>query len=343
MAKEILGKIFVLLGLFLLCPLAGSYAEEEKLEPDIQFEETIYDFGKVEQNEKIVRNYNFRNEGEKVLIISEVNSSCKCLNISLSSKEIAPGEAGWIKVIFDTGEYQGRIGRTISVYSNDPDKPEVKLRLIGFIMQEIVVKPASLYFKGFIKEQSLKKKLYLLKGRGKEFNILKIETDSNYVDFSEPVSVSRLGMDAYMIEVSLKPNIPVGKVRSKLRVYTDSSEQPIVAIPIIADVEGEFVIEPTSVFFTHNCKECPRVKTVEIFSKSDEKLEITRIENTLKEYISVNVEPVEKKEIFKMVVALNENIPSENIQGKINLFANGGKQPIIEISVSIYNKKSKKE
>lgn len=60
------------------------------------------------------------NNGEKDLIIKNVNSSCKCINIRFPKKEIVKGEEGFVKMTFK-GDKLGYHTENIVIISNDPD------------------------------------------------------------------------------------------------------------------------------------------------------------------------------------------------------------------------------
>ena len=90
--------------------------------------DSVYDFGKVADGEKVVYNYRFRNTGLKPLVISNATASCGCTVPQKPDKPILPGETGFIKVVFDS---KGRIGtahKSISITSNaHPEFPELML------------------------------------------------------------------------------------------------------------------------------------------------------------------------------------------------------------------------
>jgi hypothetical protein len=46
-----------------------------------------------------------------------------------SSSQIKPGERGSIKVTVDVGNADGTLVKSVSVYSNDPKRPQVTLTI----------------------------------------------------------------------------------------------------------------------------------------------------------------------------------------------------------------------
>lgn len=60
------------------------------------------------------------NKGKKDLIIKNVNSSCKCINIKFPKKEIVSGQEDYITMTFKSDEI-GHHSEKIVIISNDPE------------------------------------------------------------------------------------------------------------------------------------------------------------------------------------------------------------------------------
>jgi hypothetical protein len=100
----------------------GSSSLSESL-PKIYFPETQYDFGTVKEGKVVSHTFKFVNNGKADLDIKDIKTSCGCTVASVSSKQIAPGKDGTMKIDLDTKNRQGKMSRTITVISNDPDEP----------------------------------------------------------------------------------------------------------------------------------------------------------------------------------------------------------------------------
>lgn len=91
--------------------------------PKIYLPETQYDFGTVKEGSVVSHTFEFENKGNATLDISNIKTSCGCTAALVSSKQIAPGKSGTIKIDLDTKNRQGRMSRTITISSNDPEIP----------------------------------------------------------------------------------------------------------------------------------------------------------------------------------------------------------------------------
>ncbi|HSL90026.1 MAG TPA: DUF1573 domain-containing protein [Ignavibacteriaceae bacterium] len=104
--------------------------EKTKAEaPKIQFNNSQYNFGKVKEGQVYQHTFTFSNTGSRSLNIKDVKSSCGCAVASISQKELMPGESATLKVELDTAKRKGRMSRTLTVISNDPENPNTILTL----------------------------------------------------------------------------------------------------------------------------------------------------------------------------------------------------------------------
>ena len=95
--------------------------------------ETTFDYGTVQQSQKITHRFTFINEGKQALYIRKTKSGCSCLKTIAVTDTIAPGDTGSITLEFDTAGKTGKDSARMVVYLNDPFNPEVVLVMIGEI------------------------------------------------------------------------------------------------------------------------------------------------------------------------------------------------------------------
>lgn len=116
------------------CMVVASNQTNSKTEgPKIDFPKTQHNFGKVNEGKVYQHTFNFTNSGNSVLKIKDVKTSCGCAVAEISTKEIKPGESASLKVELDTAKRKGRMSRSITIMSNDPDTPNKVLTLYAEI------------------------------------------------------------------------------------------------------------------------------------------------------------------------------------------------------------------
>ncbi len=114
---------------FLLVPLI-SFSQAK-----IKFSDPKKNFGFVKKGEKVNLTYEFTNEGNQPLLISEAKAECSCTSLSWNKEPIAPGQKGSVLVVFDTAPTYDRQDRTVEVFSNDPKSPN-KIRFKGVVLSK---------------------------------------------------------------------------------------------------------------------------------------------------------------------------------------------------------------
>jgi hypothetical protein len=98
-------------------------------QPKILISEEEWDFGKVIQGEKPTHIFMVKNGGEGDLIIDSLKGSCACIEASISTTLIQPGESAELKVSYDTTDYAGKDEKHFHIYSNDPQVPDKRINL----------------------------------------------------------------------------------------------------------------------------------------------------------------------------------------------------------------------
>jgi len=101
--------------------------------PTIKFKNATLDFGEVNSGKTVDMNFEFENAGTNILYIKNIIPACGCTTTALTKKDYQAGEKGTINSKFNTSGYNGRVVKTITVTSNDPDTPEVRLTISGTV------------------------------------------------------------------------------------------------------------------------------------------------------------------------------------------------------------------
>lgn len=98
-------------------PADGKY-------PVMTFTETEYDFGDINQGDKVEHTFEFKNTGESDLVITNARASCGCTVPEYTKEAIKPGENGTIKVTFNSAGKQGQTLKTVTISCNTANEDE---------------------------------------------------------------------------------------------------------------------------------------------------------------------------------------------------------------------------
>ncbi|MDX1615655.1 MAG: DUF1573 domain-containing protein, partial [Candidatus Promineifilaceae bacterium] len=91
-------------------------------DPAITLEKIQLDLGDVPNGQVIVRDVEIRNDGDAVLLVEGVSTSCGCTSATVEPLELAPGEGGTLHIELDSGahgpELTGPLVRQVFIQSN---------------------------------------------------------------------------------------------------------------------------------------------------------------------------------------------------------------------------------
>jgi len=87
----------------------------------LKFDKNEFDYGVIDQGEKVTHIYKFTNTGSEPLIISNAKGSCGCTVPQWPKDPIMPGTDGEIKVQFDSKGKRGKQSKRVTITANtDP-------------------------------------------------------------------------------------------------------------------------------------------------------------------------------------------------------------------------------
>ena len=135
------------LALMLLCAMLAGCATDPPHEvggdgPRAFVPSPRIDFGTLREGESYRNAFIVENHGGAPLAIEAVHSACASM-VADFDPIIAPGGAGRIQVALDSWRGRPRFNRPIVVRTNDPQRPQIELRLTGRIVPTAAFDPPS--------------------------------------------------------------------------------------------------------------------------------------------------------------------------------------------------------
>lgn len=110
-------------------PVTAEGLEDTVNVAKMKFEETIFEFGEVDEGAVISHEFKFVNAGKIPLVIQNAHSTCGCTIPKWPKEMIAPGKEGVIHVEFDTkGKSEFQEKPVIITANTYPSITEVYLR-----------------------------------------------------------------------------------------------------------------------------------------------------------------------------------------------------------------------
>lgn len=99
---------------------------------EIQFEETLHDFGNIKEGTLATYEFKFKNIGKEPLVLTNVQASCGCTTPTWPREAIAPGKTGVITATFNSQGRPGVFNKVVTVTSNAKTS-SIALTLKGFV------------------------------------------------------------------------------------------------------------------------------------------------------------------------------------------------------------------
>jgi hypothetical protein len=93
-----------------------------------------FDFGNVLPGKTLQREIVLRNVGDGELRIEGVSTTCDCTVVGDYAKKLAPGDSTSLRVQLTTPTAAGRTEQTVSIDTNDPERPRVEVGVAATVV-----------------------------------------------------------------------------------------------------------------------------------------------------------------------------------------------------------------
>lgn len=217
--------------------------------PTISCPQPTFNFGSRDNSETVKHTFMVKNEGTSTLNINRVKPACGCTVANISSKVLAPGESAEITASLNLKGRRGLQTKPMTVYSNDPVKPQFKLTLTGTAVSEIGLSPTAVSMGRLEEGQRVTKNITLTNNGQTPVKITKIESVSNLV--SHEIETVEAGKK-YIIKVTNNGNIPPGRLSDNLVITTDSAKAPTHRVAVYGTVLDKLSITPNPMILTES-------------------------------------------------------------------------------------------
>jgi len=114
--------------------LFSSIVFAQLVQPKLVIQQNSFDFGAIKQGETVSHTFVLTNSGGDLLKINNVQASCGCTAASPDKSELAPGESTNLTVKFNSTGRMGNQVKTVKIFTNDPQSPEMKITISGNVV-----------------------------------------------------------------------------------------------------------------------------------------------------------------------------------------------------------------
>jgi hypothetical protein len=101
----------------------------------IQWEDTIKNFGSINEGNSVLIKFKFKNTGKTVLYILATLPSCGCTVTDYPTNAILPGDEGFVTATFNSLGHPGNVTKYIMVKTNTINKITQQLEFSGEVIK----------------------------------------------------------------------------------------------------------------------------------------------------------------------------------------------------------------
>jgi len=210
--------------------------------PVIEAIEPVHDFGTVWIGPKLNHTFEIRNAGDKPLEITRVKPSCGCTVAGNYPRKLEPGQNGEFPFAVASTKLRGRFQKSITVTSNDPVTPDLRLQLKGEVKRYVDVAPAHANFGKIIRQEKQTRILNITNNTDKKLTATVTPTADG--KFTYDLIETEPG-EKYELRVAANPPFVPGNLRSRVTLKTSIEEQPEIRIFARAAVPARLDLQPS--------------------------------------------------------------------------------------------------
>ena len=216
------------------------------LGPKIGVQQLEHDFGNINQGDVVNHSFVIANNGGDILKVTDVRASCGCTAAKPEKNELKPGESTNINVSFNSKGRKGPQVKTITVTTNDPEQPSLKLNIkCNIIVSEVkdnnigakIFFPETQHDFGKVKEGQKVEYIFKFQNKGTESLVIKnVKTSCGCTAAVVSESNIKPGQDG-SIKVNFDTKNRSGRNSKSITVVSNDTKEPNKVITIYADVQ----------------------------------------------------------------------------------------------------------
>ena len=317
------------------------FSPVEQAAPKIQFEQTVYDFGRTAQVATVTGVFKFKNTGDALLKIEPPKPSCGCTVAELKPDSLPPGATGELAFTLNLGQVKAQFDKLIAVKSNDPETPEVTLHVKADYTPLYDVNPIALVSQLSLGVNAATQFTTLTRTDGKPLRVERFVASKPWITAqAEP---GALPADASArLRVTIQREGPPRRFSEFVQVFVaGQTNGPVVSIFIHGQIQGEVVLNPEALYWSvpgagqsaADRPEALAVQRVTIRSADGKAIELKNPQSSITG-IKTELVTREAGKVYELVARL-ESSPTTTVSGSVSFETSLATQPRIEVPVIV--------
>jgi thiol-disulfide isomerase/thioredoxin len=290
----------------------------------------VHDFGTVWAGKALVHTFKVRNEGTGPLEISRVRPSCGCTTVGAYPKSIAPGESGEFSFSLDSKKIRSRFTKSITITTNEPENPNLKLELKGECKQYVDVNPPTAYFPRVYGGSKMDKVLEITNNLDKPLEISLDDSTPRSGKFGYVLETVEEGKQ-YKLTVTLDAQASPGMEREELVLKTNFEEAPSVAVNVTAIFVDRLEASPNPFVVISSNRDMRRQLYVTNSGASPVRVVSAEVDDPTITDVTVEEKEEGKQYVVKMTLPANYEPPQTG--RTLTITTTDAEKPVIKVPV----------
>jgi len=176
-----------------------------------------------------------RNAGTEELILGKVEASCGCTGTLLSSEKLKPGEKGELLITFNSKNFNGKVHKTVTVNSNDPQSPKAKVEFTAVVTDEVYISENRFMFKEAVVGERKTSSVTLVNNGKQKLELKDYTTSLPGFTLKYPSSVAP--GESVQLVAEFVPKEPKKVLSSNVALQTSNPNKPEIVLYVFGNVK----------------------------------------------------------------------------------------------------------
>ena len=210
--------------------------------PVIKVDEETHDFGPGWVGPPLKHSFKITNAGDAPLEITRVKPACGCTIAGTYPKTLAAGETGEFPFSMASNKLRGHFEKAITIGSNDPVTPELRVKLKGEMKRYVDVTPPSANFAKITSQEAQERIVNITNNTDNPLKLtVELPADSKF----KAEVVEKTPGKQFDLKISAVPPFEPGNLRTTITLKTNIPEQNEVTVDVNGLVPDRLEIQPT--------------------------------------------------------------------------------------------------
>ncbi len=328
-------------------PVASETHPASAPESPIRIEPETFDFGVVYFSSPVTHDFTVTNISQSPITITDIKPDCGCTAVMMNVKELQPGQAGILNVIYKPEQRVGKTIKKITVYTSpDTERNWVELPISADVHSILTITPSQTYFRNVHVGDESSSDVSIRADADQSIDILGVECVEGRMnlELSSPAineiassTGTASGSKEWKLTLRLPKDLPIGRFESKIKIRTNSPVQPEYIFSAVGVVLGPLSVNPTQWYLGTLKPNDEQTKTFKLTtSRSDQTLQTPDVTSAIPG-LTWSIEPGQSANEFLLKMKLV--VPADHkgrLSGEITIHTHDSAQPEFSIPVFGY-------